>query len=150
MMRSVRGVLSCLAVVAPLGCSGDDMGADGDTSGTGGAGAAPKVTFTKDIHPILQMKCGTSGCHNMPNPFIPGHGTADVDAAYMEVTRMGSGGMPVYEVILVRTASLDPMFVMPPYYNMPTPCSGGLGNPGCLTQQEFDLIQAWVDQGHLK
>ena len=143
MMRSER-VLSCLVVVAALGCGGDDS----DMSGTGGGSATPKLTFTKDIHPILEMKCGTSGCHDMAS-FIPGHGAADVDVAYMEVTRAASGGMPVYQVILLRTASTDPGFVMPPNYASPS-CNGGLGTPGCLTQEQYDLIKAWVDQGHPK
>jgi hypothetical protein len=140
MMRSERGVLSCLVVVAALGCSGDDsdMG-----------GAAPKVTFTKDIHPIFQMKCGTSGCHDMPNMFMPGHGAADVNVAYMEATGTGSLGIPIYTRILSRISSDTPGNIMPPTYANP-PCEGALGKPGCVTQEEFDLIQEWVDQGRLK
>src|SRR6185436_19697220 len=91
MKRSVCGVLGCLAVVASLACSGEDIEAGGTGSGgSGGSSAAPSVTFTKDIHPILQAKCGTSGCHDMPNLFMPGHGAADVNVAYTEATSMGS------------------------------------------------------------
>jgi hypothetical protein len=146
MMRSVRGVLSCLAVVAPLACGGEDM----DAGGMGGGGAAAKVTFTNDIHPILQMKCGTSGCHDMPNTFMPGHGSADVNVAYMEATGTGSLGIPIYTRILARISSTDPGSIMPPTYGPPPACEGALGKPGCVTQEEFDLIQEWVDQGHLK
>jgi hypothetical protein len=136
MIRSERGVLACLVIAAALGCGDEDE-------------PAQKVTFTEDIHPILQMNCASgSGCHGEAG-FLPGHADPDVDVAYMEVTRAASGGRPVYEVILVRTASTDPGFVMPPNYNSP-PCNGGLGNSGCLTQEQYDLIKTWVDQGHLK
>ncbi|MEO8178557.1 MAG: hypothetical protein ABI895_06970 [Deltaproteobacteria bacterium] len=158
MMRLERGVLSCLWVMAALGCGGEDTdmgGVGGGTGGTGGTGgmgggsAAPTVTFTQDIHPILQMSCATSNnCHGTAG-FIPGHADPDVDVAYMEVTRAASGGTPVYEVILLRTASTDPGYVMPPNYNTPA-CMGGLGTPGCLTQEQYDLIKEWVEQGHPK
>ena len=150
MKRSVCGVLGCLAVVASLACSGEDIEAGGTGSGgSGGSSAAPSVTFTKDIHPILQAKCGTSGCHDMPNLFMPGHGAADVNVAYTEATSMGSLGMPIYTSILARISSTMPGSIMPPTYATP-PCEGALGAPGCVTQEEFDLIQEWVDQGHLK
>jgi hypothetical protein len=140
--------------MAALGCGGEDTDMDGlgGTAGMGGMGggnAAPTVTFTQDIHPILKMNCATSSnCHGTAG-FIPGHADPEVDVAYMEVTRIGSQGMPVYDWILVRTASTDPMFVMPPNYNTPA-CNGGLGTPGCLTQEQYDRIKAWVDQGHPK
>jgi len=151
----------CLVAVAAIGCSGDDIDTGGmggmagmaGTSGMGqgGTSAAQTVTFTKDIHPILVMNCGKSGCHDMSGSFIPGHGAADVDVAYMEATQIGSNNAPIYERILVRTGSTDPMFVMPPYYEtVPSPCMGGLGTPGCLTQAQYDLIKAWVDDGHPK
>ena len=125
-------------MVSALACGGDDSGSDD-----------AKVTFTSDIHPILQKKCGTAGCHDMPNSFLPGHGAADVNAAYTEATRIWSGGEPVYDLILLRVASNNPSEVMPPSFASP-PCQGGLGNSGCLTQAEYDLIKEWVDDGHPK
>jgi hypothetical protein len=140
MLRMDR-VSSCLVILAALGCGGEDDTGDGN--------APPKVTFTKDIHPIFLMKCGTSGCHDMPNMFMPGHGAADVNVAYMEATGIGSLNIPIYTRILARVSSADPGSIMPPSYANP-PCEGALGKPGCVTQAEFDLIQEWVDQGHLK
>jgi hypothetical protein len=119
-----------------LACGSDDSGSDGD-----------KVTFTQDIHPILQMKCGKSGCHDTPDSFLPGHGAADVNAAYTEATRVWSGGSPVYDLILLRVASANPNEIMPPTYGG---CAGSLGAPGCITQAEYDLIKKWVDEGHPK
>ena len=145
MSRSVRGMWCCLFAVAALGCSGNDN--MGDT-GQGGTSGAPTVTFTKDIHPIFEMKCGKSGCHDMPNFFMPGHGAADVDVAYDSATAIGSNGQPIYDRILLRIASPDPGFIMPPTYD--GVCMGALGAPGCITQEQYDLIKEWVDQGHPK
>jgi hypothetical protein len=141
-MNSALGrMLACCMVAGSLACGSDD-GGDGD-------GAA--VTFSKDIHPILQKKCGTSGCHDTPNSFLPGHGAADVNAAYTEATRIWAGGQPVYELILQRVASTNLSEAMPPSFATP-PCGSsadppGLGKPGCLTQAEYDLLEKWVDEG---
>ena len=136
MNRPLRRMWSCCMVASALACGSDDSGGD-----------EAKLTFTKDIHPVLQMKCGKSGCHDTPNSFLPGHGAADVNAAFTEATRVWSGGEPVYELILLRVASDNPNEIMPPTYGG---CAGSLGAPGCITQAEYDLIQKWVDEGHLK
>ena len=146
MNRPVRWMLSCCIAASSLACGSDDAGSD------------DAVPFTKDIHPILQMRCGKSGCHDTPDSFLPGHGAADVNAAYTEATRIWSGGEAVYNLILVRVASTNPNEVMPPdvptgSFTMPCGASGnkaGLGQPGCLTQAEYDLIEKWVDEGHPK
>jgi len=130
-------------MLSALACGSDDSGSED----------AKLVTFTSDIHPILQKNCGTAGCQHMPNSFPPGHGAADVNAAYTEATRVWSGGEPVYELILVRVASVNSQEVMPPSFATPCGASGnsaGLGQPGCLTQAEYDLIKKWVDEGHPK
>jgi hypothetical protein len=128
-------------VASALAC-GDDAGGDGAS-----------VTFTKDIHPIFEAKCSGSFCHGVADSFRPGHGVADVNVAYTEATGVGSGGVPVYELILQRVASVNPGEVMPPSFATP-PCGAGtpagLGQPGCLTQAEYDLIKKWVDEGHPK
>jgi hypothetical protein len=149
MIRSVRRMACCLVTVGAFGCSGEDIDVGGMPGQGGGISAAPTVTFTKDIHPILQMKCGTSDCHDMPNSFKPGHGAADVNVAYMAATGTGSLGIPIYTRILARISSDTPGNIMPPAYADP-PCEGALGAPGCVTQDEFDLIQEWVDQGRKK
>ena len=127
-----------------MGCSDD--GGDGEPSNGTGGGGGGQVTFTNDIHPILVRKCGTAGCHDMPD-FLPGHGAADVNVAYEAVTGLSYAGGPVYERILIRISAEEPGFLMPP---ADAGCTGGLGTPGCVTQAEFDLIQAWVNQGRLR
>jgi hypothetical protein len=131
-MSSFRTSLAALAVaILSVACSSDDD--DG-----------AEVTFTNDIHPILQAKCGTSGCHDGSQaPTLPGHGAADVQEAY-EATQSMSLGEPVYERILARVTDEDAM--MPPSFASP-PCQGEIGTPGCLTQAEVDLIAAWIEAG---
>src|SRR4051812_21009204 len=98
-------------VVAALtfGCSDDSGDEDTGAAGTGGGAAAP-VSFAADIHPILQMKCGTSGCHDgAQEPILPGHGAADVQHAYEATQKIEqSTGQPVYERILARITSTNP------------------------------------------
>ena len=140
MIRSVRGLVGALAMACALGCSDDGDAADG----TGGGGGA-RVTFTSDVYPILRAKCSNSGCHDTATAGLPGHAAANVDDAYDAVIGLSYAGGPVYERILVRTSATDPFSVMPP---MSTGCMGGLGQPDCLSQAEYDTIEAWVEQGH--
>lgn len=135
MSRLVRGLVGGLVLAGALGC-GDD-GGDGSSNGSGGA----RVTFSNDVHPILVAKCGDSSCHGTSDFGLPGHGAADVDEAYEAATGASYAGGPVYERILVRVA--DPAIIMPPAPR----CMGGIGQPGCLTQAEYDIIEAWVEQG---
>lgn len=138
MLPALRRVFGLAAVL--LACS-DDSGGDGRDMGS-----AEPVSFAADIHPILLAKCSGSSCHGMPmGPFRPGHAAADGDAAYAATQQAGLNGQAVYERILAR-ASAEAAQIMPPPYAMP-PCEGAIGAPGCLTEDELDLIRAWVAQG---
>jgi hypothetical protein len=131
------------------GSSGGTSGSGGGTSGSGGGGQMPPaVSFAADIHPILLAKCGASGCHDgSQTPILPGHGAADVMEAYEatqeESIAPGFDGF-VYERILIRITDEESM--MPPDFANP-PCEGEIGTPGCLTQAEVDLIEAWIEAG---
>lgn len=139
MSRLVRGLVGMLSLASALGC-GDEGGDDETSNGTGGGA---QVTFTRDVHPILVAKCGNSSCHGTADFGLPGHGSADVDEAYEAVTGLSYAGGPVYERILVRVA--NPAAIMPP---ASAGCTGGIGQPNCITQAEFDILEAWVEQGH--
>ncbi len=119
-------------------CSSDE--GDAEPSGP------EPVTFSADIHPILQMKCGAgSSCHGIDQaPFQPGHGATDVQEAYVATQGRGRMDEPVYERILARITSEAAM--MPPNYANP-PCSGMIGAPGCITEAELALIEEWIAQG---
>jgi hypothetical protein len=143
MNRSARRMLSGCMVASAVACGGDDSGSAGD-----------QVTFTKDIHPIFESKCSGPICHSDKDSFLPGHAVADANVAYSEATGPGSSDVPVYQLILLRVASENPQEVMPPSFAMP-PCGApgskaGIGQPGCLTQAEYDLIEKWVDEGRPK
>ena len=143
MIRFEHGGLALLLACA-LGCGeGDDSSDEGQGGGSGGP---PAVGFAQDIHPIFLAKCAGSGCHSVANPLQPGHAAVDGAVAYAEATRLNTMGEPMYERILSRASGEDPKGIMPPTYAPLAPCQGALGQPGCLTQAEFDLIQDWVDQ----
>ena len=137
---------ACWLAAVLVACS-DDPGSDGGGAAAGGAGSAEPVSFAADIHPILLAKCSGSRCHGMPmGPFLPGHAAADSDMAYAATQQEGLNGQAVYERILARVSSTDPAQMMPPPFATP-PCEGAIGAPGCLTEDELGLIQAWVAQG---
>src|SRR5688572_21597881 len=107
-------------------------------AGQGGDDSAEPdlVSFDADIHPILVENCGQ--CHSTPGGALPGHGAAAAEDAFAEV-HGESNGEPVYMRILTRTSG-DAAF-------MPPGCGGAPGTPGCLTAEEYDLIERWVEQG---
>ena len=96
------------------------------------------MSFARDVHPILVEKCGM--CHEGVAPALPDHGAADVDVSF-EATQAMSNDEPVYMRILARSSGDDPAGFMPPS------CAGPLGAAGCLTQEEYDIIELWVEQG---
>ncbi|HKO90898.1 MAG TPA: hypothetical protein VJU61_07095 [Polyangiaceae bacterium] len=152
MIRLAHGGL-VLLLASVLGCSGgDDTTPEEGQGGGGGGGGQGAVSFAAQIHPIFLAKCAGSGCHSEANPYQPGHAAEDVNEAYAAATGVTASGDLVYERILVRASGSDARGIMPPTYAPPTaaapvPCEGALGQPGCLTQAEFDLVQDWVDQG---
>lgn len=147
-----------------FGCSSDDSD---DTGGIGGSSAAGSgnagtggsavssggtggmqmaaVTFSNDIHPILLAKCGGGMCHNGEQaPILPGHASADVQDAYQATQDTNFTGERVYTRILTRITDEEAM--MPPDFANP-PCMGEVGTPGCVTEAEVTLIEAWIAAG---
>jgi mono/diheme cytochrome c family protein len=91
------------------------------------AGDTP--SFKTDIWPIFSDSCAP--CHTVANLGGQNIGAADKDAALADAKR-------------TKTAILDRI----ESGNMPQGCGkapGGGGN--CLSQDDFDTIQAWVDGG---
>lgn len=97
-----------------------------------------RVSFDRDVHPILVDKCGM--CHADAAP-LPDHGAPDADVAFVATQGM-SNNQPVYERILARASGEDGF--MPPGY---AGCEGPLGSEGCLSEEEFAIIELWVEQG---
>jgi hypothetical protein len=97
------------------------------------------VSFDSDVHPILVAKCGM--CHEGVAPALPDHGAADLEVAFAATQTMYNDE-PVYVRILARASGDDPSGMMPPG------CAGPPGSAGgCLTQQEYETIELWVEQG---
>ena len=113
-----------------------DAGADAGDADSGGGAIPSVVSFVADIHPIFAARCGP--CHVLDNDGRHNVGAADVDSAYDDavehaeaiLVRVNGGGMP------------------PPYAEPPNNCESGNGpgDPGCVSENDFALIQAWIDQ----
>jgi hypothetical protein len=136
----------------PVPPTGGDGASNGGTTGaqpSGGTGNDPAppapggdlVSFDQDVHPILIERCGS--CHEVGTPATPGHAAPDPDEAFAATQGM-SMNEPVYERILARASGDDPGGFMPPSY---AGCEGPLGSPGCVSLEEFALIELWVEQG---
>jgi hypothetical protein len=101
------------------------------------------VSFDNDVHPILVAKCGM--CHEGAAPVLPDHGASDVDIAFAATQGQSTvNDEPVYQRILARASGEDEAGFMPPGY---AGCEGPLGTGDCLTEEEFDTIELWVEQG---
>jgi hypothetical protein len=156
-MKNLRSPSAIVVAAALLfGCSDDSSndaasgaGGGGTGGGAGAGGGVGTVSFAADIHPILVLKCSdqASQCHTSINngPFQPGHAAPDVDDAYEETQEPSSGGEPIFERMLARVTTDGPMSMPPPYAN--PPCEGEIGSPGCISEAELALLQAWIDQG---
>jgi hypothetical protein len=140
-LRHVGWLLAAL-----IACS-DDAGGEGGSAAAGGTGSSEPVRFASDIHPMFLARCAGSRCHSAPmGPYRPGHAAAEIDAAYAATQQAGLNGQAVYERILARVSSTDPIQIMPPPNAMP-PCEGGIGAPGCLNEDELGRLEAWIAQG---
>jgi hypothetical protein len=130
------------------------MMAGGGTSGGGGGGgeggtdAEDQLSFADDIYPFLVMKCAGSDCHGTGDAVRPEHASDDVEVAYEATQGMSLAyGGPIHERMVVRTRGDNPASTMPPSYADP-PCSGPPGtSEGCLTEEQFDLLETWSAQG---
>lgn len=121
--------VGCLA----FACSDDDP-----------APAPEPLSFATDVYPIFVEKC--EGCHSEGGSnFYPEHAAPDVDVAYASTVARNVEGEFFYDRILERTSGESPRGIMPPG----PPCEGALDAEGCLTTEEHELIQKWVDEGAL-
>lgn len=107
----------------------------GDPDAATDGGALGVVSFAADIHPIFVQSCGP--CHVTDGSAGHNVGGPDVAAAYAEAVNIG-------ERLIER---VDEGGGMPPSYaDPPNNCVGGPGDPGCLTLEEFALLQTWFAQ----
>ena len=95
------------------------------------------MSFATDIHPIFVQRCGP--CHTELD--YGGHnvGAADVDAAYTDAVEQAEDDL----LARVNGGGMPPSYAEPPNN---CPDGAGPGEPGCLTVEEFALLQTWVAQ----
>ena len=123
-MRSSCALL--LAILAACGSS------DGGDSGGQQSGAP---TYTQDIQPILQQKCGP--CHTSDAEGGFNHAT---DYVATQQPSEACDGMVVYECMLVRVRDGS----MPENAGCTGDAVADGDNPACLDAAEQDLLAAWV------
>jgi hypothetical protein len=113
-----------------------DAGDAGDLSDAGDAGevAAPLVSYETQLYPVFRARCAP--CHETDK--AGGHNIASVDLneSYRDARNLGSS-LPQR----VNEGGMPPSYSMPP-----NNCDGPLGSPGCVSVEEFDLIQRWIGQ----
>src|SRR5947209_12533398 len=98
----------------------------GTVLSAGAAVAAPRVTFNKDIAPIIHARC--SSCHR------PGEIGPFSLITYDDVKRRAT-----------QIAAITARRVMPPW--KPVPGKGEFLDARALTEHEIGLIAAWVAGG---
>ncbi|NNF17758.1 MAG: hypothetical protein HKN70_13525 [Gammaproteobacteria bacterium] len=106
----------------------------------GPAAVPPALTYTNDVQPILAAKC--AGCHTggslSPLNFAGNYASILLPATYPTCAGLSTGAC-----VLLRVQNGDMPFG--------AGCSGDpvadAGNPSCLTAQEQDTLQHWLDAG---
>jgi hypothetical protein len=125
------------------GTGGSTGGAGGSTGGTGGStGGTGGTTVTyAQVQPIFMAKC--TPCHSAGGIGASNHTLADSNA---DATKPGTGecaGMTMGACTLDR--------VMDGEMPLGKGCTGNpaqdASNAACLTQQEQDLLAAWINGG---
>jgi hypothetical protein len=113
-----------------------DAGGLDASAGDASSDGSQLVSFARDIQPIFAQRCGP--CHVSDGSAGHNVGSSDLGVAYADAVEQGQtlfdringGGMP-------------PSFAEPP-----NNCANGAGpgDPGCVTIEELELVQAWITQ----
>lgn len=87
-----------------------------------------KVCYQKDIEPIFQNSCGTTGCHDSQRG-ESGYTFTDYTSIMKAITPFNANKSKAYQAITGKAF----VQLMPP--------------SGALTENERILIRVWIDQG---
>jgi hypothetical protein len=96
-----------------------------------GCGGASGVSFSEDVQPIFDRKCAS--CHPVSYPYLdlrPGR-------SYEQLVHVPARTRPAFVRVLPGRPELSYLLTHPP-----DPSLAGL-----LTDDELDLIAAWIDEG---
>lgn len=131
--------LTCLALVGTVACAGDGTGPDGN------GGGAP--TLSGDVQPILTTNCAVSGCHAGTSP-AQGMNLADgqTHANTVNVRANEAAGLD-----RIEPGVPDQSYLVHKIQGTQTSVGGSgsrmpLGGAP-LTQEQIDVIRAWVEDG---
>jgi uncharacterized membrane protein len=91
------------------------------------------VVAFSDVYELLVTHCGQ--CHSGSPAFLPAFAQPDEAAASALVQPGGLADRIYARAVTDRT--------------MPPACDGGdFGDPGCVSEEEAALLQAWADGGY--
>jgi hypothetical protein len=121
-----RGLGGPLGQLGPVGMPAIALAAAAILATASGRPAAPVVTFTKDVAPILYAKCAT--CHH-PGEMAP--------MSLINFKEVRPWAKSIREKVVSRE--------MPPWYADPS--HGQWANDASLTPAQIETIRAWVDGG---
>lgn len=94
---------------------------------------AEDVVGFSDVYGLLVTRCGR--CHSGEPAFLPAFAQPDEAAASALVQPGGLADRIYARTVTDRT--------------MPPACDAGdFGDPGCVSEEEADLLQAWADGGY--
>ena len=94
---------------------------------------AEDVVGFSDVYGLLVTRCGQ--CHSGTPAFLPAFAQPDEAAASALVQPGGLADRIFARAVTDRT--------------MPPACSAGnFGDPGCVSEEEAALLQAWADGGY--
>ncbi len=131
-----------------------DGGTDGGQQNDGGIGqndGGTALSYERDIQPIIQARCATSGCHAPPSP--AGGLDLSPDVSWVNLVNQPTNCRPS----VPRVAPGDPpgsmLWRKSKPVGLPDRCGGvmpqGTLGLGVIAPEDFAKVEAWIQQGAL-
>ncbi len=137
-----------------------DSGVDGGSDGggqpdggnelDGGSDGGMAISFERDVEPIFEARCATSGCHVPPSPA----GDLDLSADTWEhLVNQPTSCRPSVARVVPRDPAGSMLWRKTKPVDPPDRCGDPMpeGTPGLgvIAPGEFARIEAWIEQGAL-
>ena len=148
LMRTFAFPATVLALVA-FGCAPEATTPNDGGGGSGGGGSSGAVTYTKDVKPILAVKCAP--CHTTEGQGSPSHniGANYADALKVVVTPDAPAGCfkDVVKTMGKTVGECAVPAIMEGWMPMAMSCFNTPRPATCVSLDEQAVIEAWVAAG---
>ena len=150
-MSTMRSLIFSMTVasIAALGCApAATTPDDGGGGGTGGAGGSGTVTYTKDVQPILMVKCAP--CHTGQSQGFHNIGTtyADVHKLVQSLDSPAGCWDDGFARTMPKTVGECALAaIMEGWMPMSMGCFNTPRPDTCVTLDQQNVIAAWVAAG---